>query len=310
MLNDATLNSTTLSKSNLCILGKDNLPSKYLEGLLNNHVSYFDEVFWMVWQSPSLQSSSKNSNEHDYAKPINNKIALQRIEGSVADLFEEIDFQWHKFLKHSFTTTQQVGYIKQIKQEVSEEKTIVIQMDFSENHNLLIQHEVMQAHWTTAQAAIFTAHVTVNKDKHHSIAIISDYLSHDIQFVHAAQSVIVDYLRAVHPSVKNFNYVSDGAGQYFKNNKSILNLSYYQSDFGIPVSWTFSSTAHGKGSMDGVGAAIKYRATKRALSGEAEDAILTPEQLHKFAQRYSKITVFYMDRIKIQQNIDRYKLLN
>ena len=182
----------------------------------------------MVWQSPSLQSSPKNSNEHDYTKSINNKIVLQRIEGSVADLFEEIDFQWHKFLKNSFTTTQQVGYIEQIKQEASEEKTIVIQMDFSENHNLLIQHEAMRAHWTTTQAATFTAHVTVNKDKHHSIAIITDYPSHDVQFVHAAQGVIVDYLRALHPSVRNFNYVSDGASQHFKNNKSILNLSYHQ----------------------------------------------------------------------------------
>ena len=160
----------------------------------------------MIWQPP--QSSSRNSIEHGYVKSINNKIALQRIEGSVIDLFEEIDFQWHKFLKHSFTTTQQFGYTKQIKQEASEQDSIVIQMGFSENHNLLIQHEVMQAHWTAAQAAIFTAHITVNKDKHHSIAIISDYLSHDVQFVHAVQGVIVDYLRNFHPSVKHFNYDS------------------------------------------------------------------------------------------------------
>ena len=228
----------------------------------------------------------------------------------MADLFEEIDFQWHKFLKHSFITTQQFGYIKQIKQEASEQDSIVIQMDFSENHNLLIQHEVMQAHWTASQAAIFTAHVTVNKDEHHSIAIISDYLSHDVQFVHAAQGVIIDYLRNLHPSVKNVNYVSDGPSQHFKNNKSILNLTYHQSDFGVPASWTFSSTAHGKGPMDDIGAAIKYRATRRVLSGKAEDAILTPEQLCKFAQQDSKIKVFYMDKTKIEQNIDRYKLLS
>ncbi|CAF4363124.1 unnamed protein product [Rotaria sp. Silwood2] len=183
-------------------------------------------------------------------------------------------------------------------------------MDFSENHNLLIQHQVMQAYWTAAQAAIFTADVTVSKDKHHSIAIISDYLSHDVQFVHAAQGVIVDYLRGLHPSVKHFNYVSDGAGQHFKNNKSLLNLTYHQSDFGSPASWTFSSTAHGKGPMDGIGATIKYQATRKVLSGKDEDAILTPEQLYKFAQQHLKIKVFYMDKTKIQQNTDCYKLLN
>ncbi|CAF3841862.1 unnamed protein product [Rotaria sp. Silwood1] len=206
----------------------------------------------MIWRPP--QSSSQNSGENDYVKSINNKIVLQRIENSVADLFEEIDLQWHKFLKHSFTTTQQFGYIKQIKQEASEQDSVVLQMDFSENHNLLIQHEVMQANWTAAQAAIFTAHVTVNKNKHHSIAIISDYLSHDVQFVDAAQGVIVDYLRGLYPSVKHFNYVSHGAAQHFKNNKSILNLTYHQSDFDIPASWTFTSTAHGKRLIDGIGA--------------------------------------------------------
>ncbi|CAF3313213.1 unnamed protein product [Rotaria sp. Silwood2] len=287
---------------------KDNLPSKYLEGLLNNQVSRFDEVFWMTW-CPS-QSSTQNGGENDNAKSTNKKIALQRIEGSVDDLFEEIDLQWHNFLKHRFTTDQQFEYIKLIKQEASEQNSIVIQMDFSENHNLLIQHQVMQAYWTAAQAAIFTADVTVSKDKHHSIAIISDYLSHDVQFVHAAQGVIVDYLRGLHPSVKHFNYVSDGAGQHFKNNKSLLNLTYHQSDFGSPASWTFSSTAHGKGPMDGIGATIKYQATRKVLSGKDEDAILTPEQLYKFAQQDLKIKVFYMDKTTIQQNTDCYKLLN
>ena len=168
---------------------------------------------------------------------------------------------------------------------------------------------MMQAHWTAAQAAIFTAHVTVNKDKHHSIAIISDYFSHDVYFVHATQGIIVDYLRGLHPSAKHFKYVSDGVGQHFKNNKSILNLTCYQNDFGIPASWTFSSTAHGKGPMDGIGAAIKYRATKRVLNGKADDALLTAEKLYKFAQQDSKTKVFYMDTSKIQQNTDRYKLL-
>jgi hypothetical protein len=260
----------------------------------------------MVWQKPVL--SSNNNYKNNYDQSTTTKITLQRIDGSVQDLLDEFDLHWHKFLKHDFTTTQQFDYIKKLKEEASETDAVVAQMDFSENHNLLNQHEVMQAHWAATQAAIFTAHIKVNKHEHQSIAIVSDYLTHDVKFVHAAQGIIVDYVRSIYPFVKQLKYVSDGAVQHFKNSKSILNLTYHQNDFGIPASWTFSATAHGKGPMDGIGAAMKYRATRKVLSGKAEDAILTPEQLFKFAQNDTKINVFYLNQQRIQQNSDYYKL--
>jgi hypothetical protein len=262
----------------------------------------------MIWHKAPLLS--RNNNQNDSIRSTNNKITLQRIDGSVGDLIDEFDLQWYQFLEHNFITTQQFDSIKKLKEEANEQLSIVVQMDFSENHNLLNQHEIMQAHWTTAQAAIFTAHVRVDKNKYHSIAIISDYLSHDVKFVHAAQGIISDYILSLYPFVKQLKYVSDGAPQHFKNNKSILNLTYHEQDFGIPASWTFSATAHGKGPMDGIGAAIKYRATRKVLSGKAEDAILTPEQLFRFAQQDTKINVFYLDEGRIKQNSNYYKLDN
>ena len=148
----------------------------------------------------------------------------------------------------------------------------------------------------------------MSKDEHHSVAIISDYLAHDVKFVHAAQGIILDYIQSVHPSVKRIKYVSDGVGQHFKNNKSILNLTYHQHDFGIPATWIFSSTTHGKGPMDGIGAAIKYRATRKVLSGKPEDAILTPDEHFRFAQSDTKINVFFLDARRIVQNSHYFKL--
>ena len=168
-------------------------------------------------------------------------------------------------------------------------------MDFSENHNLLHQNEVMQVHWTTTQAAIFTAQIEVNKNKHHQIAIVTDYLSHNVKFVHTAQGIIVDYILSIYPAVKQHNYVSNGAGQHFKNNKSILKLTDHQRDFGILASRAFIATAHGKCPMDRIGAALKYRATRKVLSGKAEDPILTPEALFRFAQQDTTIDVFYLE---------------
>ena len=87
----------------------------------------------------------------------------------------------------------------------------------------------MQAHWTTPQATLFTIHLKINKEKHDNLAIISDYLAHDVEFVHAAQGIINHYVQSIYPTVKQLNYVSDGAPQHFKNNKNILNLNYIPS---------------------------------------------------------------------------------
>ncbi|CAF3661614.1 unnamed protein product [Rotaria socialis] len=168
----------------------------------------------------------------------------------------------------------------------------------------------MQAHWTNQQATLFTVHIKAVKEKHHSLIIISDYLAHDVIFVHTAQSIISDDVQSIYPTVKRLNYVSDGAPQHFKNNKSILNLTYHQVDFGIPASWSFSATAHGKGAVDGIGAAVKYRATRRGLSGTTSDAILTPEDLYKFTQSDSSMNVFYMDQKRIKNHCEKYQLLN
>lgn len=257
----------------------------------------------MAWRKPlSLASAHDNETSKD------KYIALQRVSGSVDGLLHEFDSQWKSYLKHSYVTTQQSHYIKEIKERASESGTIIVNIDFAENHTLLNQKEIMQAHWTNTQAALFTIHLKINKDEHRSMVIISDYLAHDVDFLHAAQGLISDYVLSVYPGVKRLNYVSDGAPQHFKNNKNILNLTYHRTDFGIPAVWSFSSTAHGKSAVDGIGAAVKHRATRRVLSGKTSDAILTPQELFRFAQKDTLINVFYLSKERIKQNKKQFAL--
>ena len=292
--------------SDLFIQGRDNQPSEHLSNLLNDQTSLFDDCSWMIWQK-SVSSTGISDKENSSS---DGKISLQKKTGSIEDLLEEFDTQWKTYIKHSYITTQQSDYIKTIKEEADEHGTIVVHMDFAENHTLLVNKEIMQAHWTKQQATLFTIHLKVTKDIHHSMILISDYLAHDVEFVHAAQGVISDYVQSAYPAVKRLNYVSDGAPQHFKNNKNILNLTYHATDFGIPASWSFNATAHGKGAVDGIGAAVKYRATKKVLSGTADDAILTPEDLYKFAQKDSSMNVFYLNRARIKSNGEKYQLSN
>ena len=236
------------------------------------------------------------------------KISVQRVSGSVRDLLEEFDVKWEKFAVHHYCMRQQQEYVKKIKEEARADGTVIIQMDFAENHSLIVQHEIQQAHWTTPQATIFTVHITVDKTTQHSLAFVSDYLDHNIDFVHAAQGVIIKFIRDRYPNVKRVNYITDGAPQHFKSNKSMQNLTHHETDFGISAAWTFFATAHGKGPVDGTGAAMKYRATRRVLSGRREHAILTPLELYQFVSTDTKIIVFYLSRQDIKLNSESMNL--
>ena len=106
----------------------------------------------------------------------------------------------------------------------------------------------------------------------------NDDLANDLELVHTTQSLISEYLQRAYPAVKRLSTS--------KNNKNILNLTNHETDFGIPVSWSFNATAHGKGPV------VKYRAIRKVLSGTIVDAILTPEDLYKFVQKDSSLNVF------------------
>ena len=82
------------------------------------------------------------------------------------------------------------------------------------------------------------------------------------------------------------NYLSDGASQHFKDAKN-MNLTYHKTDFNISTSWTFSATSHGKGPVDGIGAAVKSRATRHILTAAPEKSITFTRrsfQIHKRSQ--------------------------
>ena len=150
--------------------------------------------------------------------------------------------------------------------------------------------------------------IRINQNTHHSLAFISDSLDHNVEFVHAAQYLAVEFVRRNYPNMKHFNYVTDGATQHFKSNKSIINLTYHYHDFGVIASWTFSATAHGKSSADGIGASIKYRAARRVLSGTRDDAILTPKELFDFASQDTSLSVLFLDIEKTNDNTRRFNL--
>jgi hypothetical protein len=54
-------------------------------------------------------------------------------------------------------------------------------------------------------------------DEHRNMVIISDCLTHDNKFVHAAQKMIIDFIKTEYPNILTINYVTDGAVSHFKS---------------------------------------------------------------------------------------------
>lgn len=168
--------------------------------------------------------------------------------------------------------------------------------NFAENYAIVVQNSTQSFHWNNNQATIFTivVYYKENNDlKHVSLAVISDNLNHDTVAVYEYQKITIHYLKS-NFTVKKVYYITDGAGQHFKNKNNMQNLLYHNKDFGISAEWHFYATAHGKGACDGIGANLK-RGTKRAsLQLSCINRILTAENLYEWAKNYCKETkVFY-----------------
>jgi hypothetical protein len=93
---------------------------------------------------------------------------------------------------------------------------MVVQMDFAQNFAFVIQQEVQCAFYFRQQATLFTVYMKV-ADEHRNMVVISDCLTHDNKFVHAAQKIVIDFIKAEYPNVSIINYVTDGAVSHFKS---------------------------------------------------------------------------------------------
>ncbi|CAF2963048.1 unnamed protein product [Rotaria sp. Silwood2] len=234
--------------------------------LENININKHEIVLWSQWQT------------------LNNKIDLYQISGSTASLLNEIDSKWSTFLLHWHYTTEQKEYIKTLRLNSNETLYIIVQLDFAQNFKIFYQREVQGYHWNNKQITIFTAHLKIG-DINKNIVIISDYMCHNSSFVYVEKSTIIDFIKNNFPFVMKINYISDGATSQFKNNFNIFNLAHHKHDFGLEACWTFSSSGHGKGACDGLGATVKSVATRSIITSGI--SISSAEEFYQFTMQYN-----------------------
>jgi len=187
--------------------------------------------------------------------------------GTVSDCFGELKIQLPQFLLHTYVKRTQAAEFQQQKESTNSDLSkIVIQIDFAENYSTVKKDEIQSAYWATNQITVFTCCAWA-KTKMYSLAIISDYLSHDKYAVAVFLNMLLAYFRT---EIDNFDKVvlfSDGATSQFKQKYILDYMTHFENL--KAVTWNFFATSHGKGAVDGVGGVLKRLARTQVLSGGA-----------------------------------------
>lgn len=155
-------------------------------------------------------------------------------------------------------------------------------MDFAENMEAVVQEEVAPGFFRRSHISLFIAVLYRRKDnvlRHQSYAIVSDDLKHDLHYVLLALNTIFSGRSSAKENstlmlagVKKIHYFSDGARQHFKSKNSLWYLAHHSELFGVPGTWTFSASGHGKGACDGVGGVLKVALRRYALNENKTDS--------------------------------------
>ena len=92
--------------------------------------------------------------------------------------------------------------------------------------------------------------------RHQSLVFISDCLEHSPAAVFAIMTATNHFLDEEDQEITDLQWVSDGAGGQYKNNRIVFVVANHRTLYGRAASWSYNITGHGKGGVDGIGATV------------------------------------------------------
>ena len=129
---------------------------------------------------------------------------------------------------------------------------MTLYMDFAKNYVYTAQDEVQSAHWKQAQITLYTSVAWCRSDIFSHV--ISDNLKHD---KYAVGVYLSEILKFKPENVSFLRVWTDGPNSQFKSKYVMAAIEMLLEMYNIKIIWNFSTTSHGKGSVDGVGATLK-----------------------------------------------------
>ncbi|CAF4222918.1 unnamed protein product [Rotaria sordida] len=197
-------------------------------------------------------------------KHINGYATKEEQQGLAEQCIELLSSKVKTFLLHVYIKRQQSKFFEESKVNTNNKK-IVIQVDYSENFEIKQQDEVQSAHWNSKSVSIFTAHAWCGTDNY-SFTLVSNNISHDKYCVYNCITYIINKLKQQLPSLEEILFFSDDAASRFKQRYLIRNLTRMPYEYQLILSWHFFATRHAKGVVDGIGDSVKRLAWQQILT--------------------------------------------
>ncbi|CAF1275201.1 unnamed protein product [Rotaria sordida] len=248
--------------------------SKYVNGSACSDLQSFTTALVCDESNEQCMSSNCNYCSNNFKLNIENKVINENVklkwfqwehnrervekieqEGTVKECVQILSQKVKQYLNHVFIKRQQSNFFEQMKAD-SDEKSIVVQVDYAENFSIQEQDAVQSAHWSTKTISIFTAHAWCGP-LNFSFALPSDNITHNKYCVNTCLDYIIGELKQYLPDLKTIKFFSDGAASQFKQRFLFRNLIRLSIDCDLNLSWSFFATSHGKGVVDAIGGTVK-----------------------------------------------------
>lgn len=187
------------------------------------------------------------------------------IEINLENLFELLKEQLKPFLIHTYVKRIQSNHFENSKKEVNSRK-IVLQVDFSENFAFKYQNEIQSAHWANSQCTLFTGYSWIKEKEGKSYVLVSECLDHSKISIFSYMMIILKDLKNSFPDIEEVAIFSDGVSSQFKQRFLFSNLYLFEKLCNLKLTWNYFATSHGKGTVDGIGGAVKGSVWRRILA--------------------------------------------
>lgn len=143
-----------------------------------------------------------------------------------------------------------------------------------------------------------------HKNNTYPTVVASDNTQH-------TKETLVAYLYTIFlklpPTVKVVKIWSDGPYQQFKNKFIAAVIPVFEKRFCVKIIWNFFATAHGKGCIDGIGAAVK-KSVKTSVLSEKVIVNQTNDFVQAYNSRTSKVDMIEMTSKEIDKINNDLKL--
>ena len=185
----------------------------------------------------------------------------------IQKLFKEID----EINAHNIRKISQFRRIKEIRRIVDDQqnKAMAVRMDWSENATLFQCRMEKGAYYHDIHISVNTAVVYTGGDTVTSVGSLSDNKEHGKAGVSASFNSMIEALGVDMGTLNKLYIITDSPSSQYRNAGCAYLTKQFAEKEGVDVMWVFTESGHGKGPMDGVGAAIKNAIDQAAIAAES-----------------------------------------